>query len=123
VDFLNRSDQKMVQIQEKILQKAAEHHLFILFHGAYKPTGLSRTYPNQYGRGGALNYEYNKWRSKGLSPNHDLDVVFTRLLAGPASYHLGGFRAVPPDEFKTQNTRPLMIGTRSHMLAMYVVVG
>jgi alpha-glucosidase len=123
VDFLNKSDQKMVQIQEKILQVAAEHHLLILFHGAYKPTGLSRTYPNEVGREGALNYEYDKWMHKGVSPNHDLDEVFTRLMAGPASYHLGGFRAVPPDKFKTQYTRPLVVGTRSHMLAMYVVVG
>lgn len=123
VDFLNRDDQKMIKIQEKILQKAAEHHLFILFHGSYKPTGLSRTYPNLFGREGAKSYEYNKWMSKGLSPDHDLDVAFTRLLAGPASYHLGGFRAVSSDEFETQNTRPLMIGTRSHMLAMYVIMG
>ncbi|MGN6534088.1 MAG: glycoside hydrolase family 97 catalytic domain-containing protein, partial [Ginsengibacter sp.] len=122
VDFLNRDDQEMVKIQEEILKKAAEHHLFIQFHGAYKPTGLSRTYPNQFTREGALNYEYNKWRTEGLSPNHDLDIVFTRLLAGETDYHLGGFRAVPPSKFKTQYTRPLMIGTRCHMLGMYVVL-
>jgi alpha-glucosidase len=123
VDFLNRSDQKMVQIQEKILKVAAKHHLLILFHGTYKPTGLSRTYPNEVGREGALNYEYDKWTNKGVGPDHDLDEAFTRLLAGPASYHLGGFRAVSPDEFKTQYTRPFVLSTRSHMLAMYVVMG
>lgn len=122
VDFLERDDQEMVNIQEEILKKAAEHHLFIQFHGAYKPTGLNRSYPNEFTREGTLNYENNKWREEGLSPNHDLDIVFTRLLAGATDYHLGGFRAVPEAKFKTQYTRPLMIGTRCHMLAMYVVL-
>lgn len=122
VDFMDRDDQEMVNIQEEILQKAAEHKLYIQFHGAFKPTGLHRTYPNEFTREGALNYEYNKWREEGLSPDHDLDIVFTRLLAGATDYHLGGFRAVPKGEFKTQHTRPLMIGTRGHMLAMYVVL-
>ncbi|HEY6083357.1 MAG TPA: glycoside hydrolase family 97 catalytic domain-containing protein, partial [Chitinophagaceae bacterium] len=57
VDFLNRDDQQMVNIQNKILRVAAEHHLHIQFHGAYKPTGLSRTYPNEFTREGTLNYE------------------------------------------------------------------
>ncbi|MEX2335875.1 MAG: glycoside hydrolase family 97 catalytic domain-containing protein, partial [Fulvivirga sp.] len=122
VDFLDRDDQEMVKIQEEILQKAAEHKLYIQFHGAFKPTGLHRTYPNEFTREGTHNYEQNKWMKKGVSPDHDLDIVFTRLLAGAADYHLGGFRAVPEAEFKTQYTRPLMIGTRCHMLAMYIVL-
>ena len=56
VDFLDRDDQEMVKMQEEILQKAAEHHLEIEFHGAYKPTGTSRTYPNESTREGTLNY-------------------------------------------------------------------
>ena len=40
----------------------------------------------------------------------------------PTDYHLGGFRAVPDSLFKVQYTRPLMLGTRCHMLAMYVVL-
>ena len=122
VDFLNRDDQEMVNIQEEILRKAAEHKLFIQFHGAYKPTGLNRTYPNEFTREGTYNYEMNKFVETPISPEHDLNVVFTRLLAGATDYHLGGFRAVPPDKFKPQFTRPLMIGTRCHMLAMYVVL-
>jgi alpha-glucosidase len=121
VDFMDRDDQQMVNIQTEILQKAAAHHLHIQFHGAYKPTGLSRTYPNEFTREGTLNYENNKWNT-GLSPEHDLDIVFTRMLAGPTDYHLGGFRAVAPEKYRIQYTRPLMLGTRCHMLAMYVVL-
>lgn len=122
VDFMNRDDQEMVNIQTEILQKAAAHHLHIQFHGAYKPTGLSRTYPNEFTREATLNYEADKWNPKGVGPEHDLDIAFTRCIAGSTDYHLGGFRAVTPDKFRAQYTRPLVLGTRSHMLAMYVVL-
>lgn len=121
VDFMDRDDQEMVNIQTEILQKAAQHHLHIQFHGAYKPTGETRTYPNEFTREGTLNYEVNKW-DKRITPDHDLNIVFTRSLAGPTDYHLGGFRAVPDSLFRVQYTRPLMLGTRCHMLAMYVVL-
>ncbi len=121
VDFLNRDDQEMVNIQTEILEKAAAHHLHIQFHGAYKPTGLNRTYPNEYTREGTLNYEVNKWDTT-ITPDHDIYMPFTRMLAGSTDYHLGGFRAVPDSAFVVQYTRPLMKGTRCHMLAMYVVL-
>jgi alpha-glucosidase len=121
VDFMDRDDQEMVNIQQEMLQKAAKHKLHIQFHGAYKPTGMHRTYPNEFTREGTLNYEVNKW-DKRITPDHDLNIVFTRMIAGSADYHLGGFRAVPDSLFKVQYTRPLMLGTRCHMLAMYVVL-
>ena len=121
VDFMDRDDQEMVNIQMKILEAAARHKLHIQFHGAYKPTGIQRTYPNEFTREGTLNYEVNKW-DKRVDPDHDINIIFTRMLAGSTDYHLGGFRAVPPSKFKVQYTRPLMMGTRCHMLAMYVVL-
>ncbi|MFM9911152.1 MAG: glycoside hydrolase family 97 protein, partial [Chitinophagaceae bacterium] len=122
VDFMDRDDQEMVNIQTEILQKAAAHHFHIQFHGSYKPTGLNRTYPNEFTREGTLNYEGNKWNDIGLSPDHDLSIIFTRMLAGSTDYHLGGFRAVPQNLYKAQYSMPLMLGTRCHMLAMYVVL-
>ncbi len=122
VDFMNRDDQEMVNIQTEILQKAAAHHLHIQFHGAYKPTGLSRSFPNEFTREATLNYEADKWNPKGVGADHDLDIAFTRSIAGSTDYHLGGFRAVITDKFRAQYTRPLVLGTRSHMLAMYVVL-
>lgn len=121
VDFMDRDDQEMVNMQTEILEKAAMHKLHIQFHGAYKNTGLHRTYPNEYTREGTLNYEVNKW-DKRITPDHDLDIVFIRMLAGSTDYHMGGFRAVPDSLFKVQYTRPLMLGTRCHMMAMYAVM-
>jgi alpha-glucosidase len=121
VDFMDRDDQEMVNIQTEILQKAAAHHLHIQFHGVHKPTGLHRTYPNEFTREGVMNYEYDKWE-KWVTPNMDIEIPFTRMLAGSTDYHLGGFRALPISKFIAQNSRPFVMGTRCHMLAMYVVL-
>ncbi len=121
VDFMDRDDQEMVNIQEEILQKAAQHHLHIQFHGAYKPTGLNRTYPNEFTREGTLNYENDKWTTV-VNPDHDVNIPFTRMLAGSTDYHLGGFRAVPVSKFRIHYIRPMVQGTRCHMLGMYVVL-
>ena len=121
VDFLNRDDQQMVNIQTTILRKAALHHLHIQFHGAYKPTGMIRTWPNELTREGTLNYENDKWDNP-ITPDDDLNVVFNRLLAGPTDYHLGGFRAVTPEKYVAHYTHPLVLATRCHMLAMYVIL-
>ena len=92
VEFMDRSDQEMIRIQEEILACAARHHLFIQFHGSSKPSGLNRTYPNEFTREGALNYEVCKWANT-VNADHDISIPFTRLLAGSTDYHLGGFRA------------------------------
>lgn len=121
VDFLDRNDQEMIRIQEEILQAAARHRLFIQFHGSSKPSGLVRTYPNEFTREGTLNYEVCKWDTL-VNADHDISVPFTRLLAGPTDYHLGGFRALPRSEFKIQYVNPYVMSTRCHMMAMYVVL-
>jgi len=120
-DFMDRDDQEMVNAQTEILEKAAQHHLHIQFHGAYKPTGLARTYPNEFTREGTLNYENDKWNDV-VTPDADLNVAFTRALAGSTDYHLGGFRAANKKTFKVHYTAPMVLGTRCHMLGMYVVL-
>ena len=120
-DFMDRDDQEMVNMQEEILRKAAQHHLHIQFHGAYKPTGTARTYPNEFNREGTLNYENDKWNNV-VTPDADINIPFTRMLGGSTDYHLGGFHAASPSQFKIHYTRPFVQGTRCHMLAMYVVL-
>lgn len=121
VDFMDRDDQEMIRIQERILAAAARHHLFVQFHGASKPSGLHRTYPNEFTREGTLNYEVCKWDDK-VTPDHDVAIPFTRMLAGSTDYHLGGFRAVRREDFSPRYVNPTVMGTRGHMLAMYVVL-
>ncbi len=120
VDFLDRDDQQMVEWQEKCLRLAAKHKLAIQFHGSYKPTGEQRTFPNLFNREGVLNLEYLKW-SDLCSPQHNVNVAYTRLLTGQVDYHLGGFRAASRSKFKPQDELPMVLGTRCQQLALYVV--
>jgi len=119
VDFFDHDDQDHVEFVEEILEAAARHRILIQLHGIWKPTGLERTYPNLMNQEGALNLEYLKWSDR-CTPEHDLMMAFTRLIAGPMDYHLGGFRAVTRADFKPRSTAPYVLGTRCHQLAMYV---
>ncbi|MGI6243647.1 MAG: glycoside hydrolase family 97 protein [Prevotella sp.] len=121
VDFMDRNDQEMIKIQEEILACAARHHLAVQFHGSSKPSGLIRTYPNEFTREGTLNYETFKWDTVATA-DHDISMPFARVLAGPADYHLGGFRALPRENFKIQFVNPYVMSTRCHMMAMYVIM-
>lgn len=120
VDYMNRDDQEMVQLYEKWVKKAAEHHLTVDYHGAYKPTGLRRTYPNLLTREGVMGMEYNKW-SERVTPEYDVTIPFTRMLAGPMDFTPGGFRNAARGKFQVKDVEPMTQGTRAHQLAMYVV--
>lgn len=119
VDFFDHDDQETVEFAEEVLAAAARHHVLIQLHGIWKPTGLERTYPNLMNHEGALNLEYLKWSDR-CTPEHDLMLAFTRLIAGQMDYHLGGFRAVTRADFKPRHVAPNVLGTRCHQLAMYV---
>ena len=94
IDFMNRDDQDMVNWYEKITKAAAEHHLMVNFHGAFKTSGMIRTYPNQITREGILGNEYNRWSAR-VTPEHKVTLPFTRLLAGPGRLHAGRFPEPP----------------------------
>jgi alpha-glucosidase len=121
VDFMDRDDQEMVRFYHEMVQKAARRHLTLTLHGAYKPTGMERTWPNVLSYEAALNQEYNKWDRRGTTPKHNLDIAFIRMLAGPLDYHQGGMRSVLSRNYRPQDKAPSVQGTRGHQLAMYVV--
>lgn len=119
IDFMALDGTEMVDWYHNTVKLAAKHHLMVNFHGAYKPTGLRRTYPNLMTREGVLGNEHNKW-SYNVTPEHNVTLPFTRMLAGPMDYTPGGFRNSGMGEFKPQiNTR--VMGTRCHELAKFVV--
>jgi alpha-glucosidase len=120
IDFMDRDDQEMVNFYEEMVRKAAEHHLVVDFHGAFKPTGLRRTYPNLLTREGVMGLEYSKWSDR-ITPEHDVTLPFTRMLAGPMDYTPGGFRNATRQQFKAVRVEPMTQGTRAHELAKYVV--
>ncbi len=124
VDFMQRDDQEMVNYYHQLIKKAAEHKLLVDFHGAYKPTGFSRTYPNVITREGVLGNEYTKWSSR-ITPEHNVTLPFTRGLLGEMDYTPGAFVQTTKDNFRTEedgsSPMPMVMGTRCHQLAMMVV--
>jgi len=119
IDFMQRDDQWMVNWYHKIVKKAAEHKLMVDFHGAYKPTGWRRTYPNLMTREGVLGNEWNGWTSK-LTPGHKCTIAFTRNLLGEMDYTPGGFLNRTQKTFKPE--RPTQTqGTRAQELALFIV--
>ncbi len=121
IDFMNRDDQWMVDFYHRVVKLAAEHHLMIDFHGAYKPDGIHRTWPNLITREGVMGAEYNKWSGR-VTPEHNVTLPFTRMLAGPLDYTPGGFNNVTPAEFQPRNLQPMVMTTRAHQLALYVIL-
>ena len=113
IDFMDRADQWMVNWYRNIAQKAAAHHLMVDYHGAYKPDGMRRTYPNVLTREGVMGAEYNKWSARE-TPVHNTTLPFTRMLAGPMDYTPGGFNNVTKAEFVPRNIEPMVMGTRCH---------
>lgn len=120
IDFMDSDDQPMVDFYERALKLAAAHHLVVDFHGAFKPTGLNRTWPNELTREGVLGMEYDKW-SKRADPEHNVTIPFTRMLCGPMDYTPGGFTNEPSGDYTPRDTRPIVPTTRAQQLAMYVV--
>ncbi len=120
IDFMDRDDQWMVDFYHRVVKLAARHRLMIDFHGAYKPDGLRRTYPNLMTREGVLGLEYNKWSARD-TPGHRVMLAFTRLLAGPMDYTPGGFNNVTAAAFEPRNRLPMVMGTRAQQAALFVV--
>jgi alpha-glucosidase len=120
VDFMQRDDQKVVNFYREATQKAAEHHLLIDFHGAFKPDGIGRTWPNAITREGVKGMENDKW-SKDINPDHDVTLPFTRMVAGPMDYTPGAMVNLDSANFNPTFTRPSSQGTRAHQVALYVI--
>ena len=121
IDFMNRDDQQMVAWYRHVAELAAQHHLMLDYHGAFKPDGLRRTWPNVITREGVMGKEYLKWSAR-TSPVHNTTLPFTRMLAGPMDYTPGAFGNSNRENFVSRNLMPMSLGTRAHELALYVVL-
>lgn len=121
IDFMDRDDQQMVAWYRHVAEAAAQHHLMLDFHGAFKPDGLRRTWPNVMTREGLMGKEYLKWSAR-TTPVHNTTLPFTRMLAGPLDYTPGAFGNVTRDQFIPRDKEPMAPNTRAHELALYVVL-
>ncbi|MDE7386682.1 MAG: glycoside hydrolase family 97 protein [Muribaculaceae bacterium] len=120
IDFMNRSDQDMVNFYEHVGKAAADRHLLIDFHGAYKPCGVHSKYPNVMTFEGVLGMEHNK-DSRDVSPDHNLTLPFTRMMAGPLDYTPGAVNNKTAEDFSINFNHPMSLGTRAQQAALFVI--
>lgn len=120
IDFTDRDDQTAMEFYENMARLAAERKMILDLHGCAKPVGQYRTWPNIINFEGVLGNEVNKW-AKTITPSHNVDLVFTRMLMGPMDYTPGGMRCSAKADFNVCWNLPQVQGTRAHQAAMYVV--
>lgn len=119
-DFMDRDDQPMVNFYYRVAEACARHRIMVMYHGAFKPAGFGRTYPNAITREGVLGSEYNIWSTKA-SPAHNLLLPFIRMVAGPMDYEPGILDNATQKTFRPIGDKVMAPGTRCHQLAMFVV--
>ncbi len=106
--------QWMVNHQLRVLEAAAKYKVGIDSHEPVKGTGLHRTYPNWVAREGMRGMEYNAWGGKN-PPDHEANVVFTRMLEGPMDF--------TPGILSLKGERDSdILSTIAKQLALYVVI-
>ena len=122
VDFMNRDDQQMVQFFTRVAETAARYHLLVDFHGAFKPSGLQRPYPNVINHEGVNGLEQMKWAAAGTDQvTYDVQIPFIRMFAGPLDYTQGAMRNATRGNYRPVNSEPMSQGTRCRQLAEYVI--
>ena len=121
VDFMNRDDQDVVNFYWRCAETAAKHHLMVDFHGAHKPAGLQRTYPNVMTFEGFPGQEEVKWSDKTTTPGMTNSLPYIRMFTGPLDYTPGAMRNAQQKDFKAIFNAPMSMGTRCMQFAEYVI--
>jgi alpha-glucosidase len=120
VDFMQRSDQLLIDYFHLVSSETAKRHMLVDFHGDQKPAVMTRTWPNLINTEGVRGLEWSKW-SADAEPEHNVTIPFTRMFLGPMDYTPGAMLNAAKASFAPIFSRPMSLGTRCHQLAMYVV--
>ncbi len=117
IDFMDRSDQWMVNYYERVAKEAAAHQLFVDFHGSFKPAGLEYTYPN------VLSYEGVRGMEQmgGCQPDNSIYFPFMRNAVGPMDYTPGAMNSMQPNVYRADRPNSGSIGTRAYQMALFVI--
>ena len=117
IDFMDRSDQWMVDYYERVAAEAAKHHLFVDFHGSFKPAGLEYKYPN------VLSYEGVRGAEQhgGCTPDNSVFYPFMRNAVGPMDYTPGIILSYQPEFYLSKQYNGGGIGTRAYQMALFIL--
>lgn len=117
IDFMDRSDQWMVNFYERTVREAAKHKIFVNFHGAYKPAGLEYMYPNLLSYEGVLGLE----QMDNCRPENSVYLPFIRNAVGPMEYTPGAMNCMQPDRYSARRPNSAGVGTRAYQMALFVI--
>jgi len=117
VDFMDRSDQWMVNYYENVVKEAAKHEIVVDFHGSFKPAGLEYKYPNLLSYEGVRGLE----QMQGCKPDNTIYLPFMRNAVGPMDFTPGAMINLQPEVYKAERPNAAGMGTRAGQLAMYVL--
>ncbi len=117
IDFMDRSDQWMVNYYERVAKEAAKHKLLVDFHGAFKPSGLEYAYPNVISYEGVRGME----QMGGCYPDNSIYYPFIRNAVGPMDYTPGAMISMQPDVYKADRPNAASIGTRAYQMSLFVI--
>ncbi len=120
VDFMQRSDEILINFYHRVSSETAKRHMLVDFHGDQKPATMTRTWPNLISTEGVRGLEWSKWSAEA-EPQHNVTLPFTRMFLGPMDYTPGAMLNATKASFAPILHRPMSLGTRCHQLAMYVV--
>lgn len=117
IDFMDRSDQWMVNYYERVAKEAAKYNLFVDFHGSFKPAGLEYKYPN------VLSYEGVRGMEQmgGCYPDNSIYFPFMRNAVGPMDYTPGAMISMQPEVYSARRPNSGSIGTRAYQMALFVI--
>ncbi|MBO4427288.1 MAG: glycoside hydrolase family 97 protein [Bacteroidales bacterium] len=121
VDFMNYDDQAMVDFYRRAAETTAKYRLFLDFHGAFKPSGLTRTYPNVLNFEGVSGLEQMKWKEDLCQPEYDVTIPYIRMFAGPMDYTQGAMLNGGRNDYRPNWEQPMSQGSRCHQIAEYVI--
>ena len=117
IDFMDRSDQWMVNYYEHVAKEAAKHKLFVDFHGSFKPAGLERKYPNVLSYEGVLGME----QGGNCRPANSIYLPFMRNAVGPMDFTPGSMLSAQPEDNRSTRANAMGSGTRAYQMALFVV--
>ena len=120
IDFMDRDDQIVVDFYRRSAEVCAKYKLMADFHGAFKPSGLNRTWPNVVNFEGVYGMEQLKWGQDDVV-GYDISIAFIRMLAGPMDYTQGAMRNASKLNWRPVGNEAMSQGTRCRQLAQYVI--
>ena len=127
VDFMDRGDAQCERFYWDFAKACAKYRLVVDYHGAHRPTGLSRAYPNVLNFEGVHGLETMKFYNGADILANDVAIAYTRMTAGQMDYTPGAMNNYPvgryPDKKSGRDmyTNPGSMGTRVRQMAMMAV--